>query len=296
MEEVVRQELPEDVSLYIETLYEFLRLANGVFLDPDDNEAGQTVDIEGVFGEKLRLMKTDGLYSLYVKDADEERLEELDAILSLDQFFDRIKFPVKRVEYMCGNENAAFKDFEPPESAYPLEFIKIQNDAKFQKEAALLHIGDRDVEVIQECFKQYKLTKFLGRGSYGSVFSACIGTRCDYAIKIILLGGPGAPLGQPPAVFIRESKIIEQLADIDVGPEFFDAWICELPTGLIFGCVVTEMWSGELLRDECLTENQISKLETQIKKIHARGEVHGDIFLKNVLVKRKNGKIVDVTE
>ena len=59
--------------------------------------------------------------------------------------------------------------------------------------------------------------------------------------------------------------------------------------------MVTEEWGGELLRGECLTVNQIQKLKTQIDKIHARGEVHGDIFMKNVRVKRNNGKIVDVT-
>lgn len=285
----------EEVKTYLRILYDFLTVVDDSSLGEEDRQVGQSIDLYGVFGELVRLIKVNGLYQSYIRDADQEKGEELDDIPSFVDFLNMVVFPVKKVEYNSGVTVISSRTFKIPAEQLPVEILEFQDDQSFRQRAALLKIGDGDIEVVPECFKDYRLTKFLGKGSYGSVFAACRTNICNYAIKIIMLAGGETSLGQVPAVFIREAKIIKRLSELDVGPRFFDAWICKLPSGIIFGCLVIEIWDGELQPNECLTLPQIVKVEAQIKKIHALGDMHGDIFLKNVLVKRDKGTIVDVT-
>lgn len=285
---------PADVVEYLTILYNFLNIATDNFELSENKEVGHSITIEGFYGELFRLIKVKGLYTMYIKDSNDEALIELDNILTMKEFLDGIKFHIIRVSYAAGIEEATSRDFEIDPAALPLDLINIPNDEKFQREAMILKLGEIDVPVIQSCFKNYKLTKFIGKGSYGSVFSACIGNKCDYAIKVLILGGTGTVLGQVPAIFIREAKMIEKLSSMGVGPKFYEAWMCKLP-GIVIGCIATELWSGELMHGECLSQDQILKLEDQISKINSSGNVHGDIFTKNVLVKRRGGKVIDVT-
>lgn len=286
---------PEEIEQYLKILYDFLTVVDDGFLGEEDRQVGQSIDISGVFGELVRLIKVGGLYQSYIRDADQEQGEELDDLPSFADLLNMVTFPIKEVEYNSGVTVISSRTFKIPPEQLPIEILEFKDDETFRQKAALLKIGDDDIEVVPECFKAYRLTKFLGKGSYGSVFAACWSNICNYAIKIIMLAGGDTSLGQVPAVFIREAKVIKRLSEMDVGPGFFDAWICKLPSGIIFGCLVIEIWDGELRRDDCLTPEQIDKLETQIRKIHALGEMHGDIFLKNILVKRSGGKVVDVT-
>jgi len=154
---------------------------------------------------------------------------------------------------------------------------------------------------------------YISEGSYGVVYKACIDTDCDYIIKIQKLGS-----------FTRNSKgnievkpktqqaVADWKKEVDFtitfnkhgfGSKITDAWLCANETvegsevkKKLFGIFAAEKWDGELHDDECPSSDIIEKLENQVKIIHGMGLVHGDIFPKNVLVKRNwFGTVVDAT-
>ena len=289
----VRLTHPEATINYLRILFQFWNIANGQDHIKDPN---QTIQINGIYDEYLQLEKDHERYAYYIDDGNEEKTIKMTTPPTLEEFIDAITFPVAVAEYHFGGWTVAQRKFTVPKAEIPLEVIEIQNTEDYRRNATLLPIGDKDIGVVQECFKQYRLTNFLGKGNNGSVYRACIGEDCIYAIKIIIIQA----MGSIAAHFVHESSIIRQLSENGIGPAYFGSWICKVPSStssfpITFGCLVTEMWDGELLPTDCLPNNLIDKLQTQIVKLHALGYLHTDIFLKNVLVKRRNNQIVDVT-
>lgn len=154
---------------------------------------------------------------------------------------------------------------------------------------------------------------YISEGTYGVVYKACIDTDCNYIIKIQNMG-----------TFTRDSKgnievrpnVQQAIADwkkeVDltitfnkhgIGSKITDAWLCANETmegskvkKELFGIFAAEKWDGELKDDDCPSREIIEKLENQVKIIHGMGLVHGDIFPKNVLVKRNwFGTVIDAT-
>lgn len=136
--------------------------------------------------------------------------------------------------------------------------------------------------VDHQCLTGYEMKEVLGQGMFGKVAKACFKDSCDYAVKII----PRHKINPD------EIKITKKLWDrYNIGPKFYDAWECDDSF-----YVVTELWDGELPQDVCLPNELMQKLCNQVKALHRGGFVHGDIYEKNILVKRdRANRIVDVT-
>jgi len=101
------------------------------------------------------------------------------------------------------------------------------------------------------CESKYHLQNVaLGRGSYGSVYEACLPDRdCSYAVKVIKLVKKGRTyqLARPPSktpsewneeraslkLAQREFLISYLAGEAGIGPKIMDAWICDKYQGSI---------------------------------------------------------------
>lgn len=150
-------------------------------------------------------------------------------------------------------------------------------------------IGNKKLAVPNPCFRGYEIKKKMGEGAWGVVHQSCdMKNNCSYAIKLQKL-----PTRADHARWIKEVELSKLFAQINVGPKFYGAWYCAMvKTGLI----VLEKWDDTLENADKPPKKLIDKLEGQIKRMHDVVKlVHGDILPKNVLVKKQNGRIVDIT-
>jgi hypothetical protein len=154
---------------------------------------------------------------------------------------------------------------------------------------------------------------YISEGTYGVVYKACIDTDCNYIIKIQNLGtfarDPKGNIEATPEVaqaladWKKEVDLTITFNKYGIGSKITDAWLCANETMVgsnvkkeLFGIFAAEKWDGDLRDDECPSREIIEKLENQVKNIHGMGLVHGDIFPKNVLVKRNwFGTVTDAT-
>jgi serine/threonine protein kinase len=164
-----------------------------------------------------------------------------------------------------------------------------------------LPLGKNDHETVsQTCLKGFELKPFLmGRGAYGSVAQACLKDRCDYAVKMM----------RTQNVNKEEIAIIKELSGLGIGAKFIDSWECDpadFQAPLLdqpvmdedsssITMIVSEKWDSQLPFDTCIDPKILVKLCGEIQTLHELGLVHGDILEKNILVKTKDGKIVDAT-
>ncbi len=155
-------------------------------------------------------------------------------------------------------------------------------------------IPDRGtVDISKKCLKGYEIKQLLGKGSSGAVFAACLEDDCSYAVKIMNVQDEEAE-----ADFQRETMITDELSLEGIGPEYIGQWLCKDQQ---LGLIVTEKWDGSLLdlqtAERCIliSEQLLDKLLNQIKKIHQMGYLHLDILPKNILYKKDQHAITDVT-
>jgi serine/threonine protein kinase len=154
------------------------------------------------------------------------------------------------------------------------------------------HRSPYDITINEKCLKGYELKKYLAEGAFGIVYQACnMEKKCNYAIKFQQLDfGDEANVDN----WLREIKITGMLSiEHEIGPKFLGAWLCLRDQ---VGIIVSELWDGQLVVEDCPSKHLIDKLQKQIDKINDLGYVHGDILQKNILVKKdKEGKIIDLT-
>jgi len=166
---------------------------------------------------------------------------------------------------------------------------------KPKRHKILIPLGtDDEQDVYETCLRGYELQKILGRGGYGSVAASCLAGNCNYAVKMM----------RSSKVNTNELNAIKTLSDKNIGAHFIDAWECDakdIPQSP-FGddidpitLIVTEKWDGELPKGVCLDEGILVKLCKEIKELHSLGYVHGDILEKNILIRKRENKIIDAT-
>lgn len=161
-----------------------------------------------------------------------------------------------------------------------------------KKYVGITHKGVEDSMIIHKvCLKGYKFKKYLAEGNYGVVYQACDAKKnCNYVIKIQYVD-PNNKVKM--SEWLNEIKLTGILSiKYDIGPKFLGAWLCQEDE---LGIIVAELWDGNLI-GSCPSKCFINKLENQIEIINELGYVHGDVFGRNILVKKDNkGTIADIT-
>lgn len=268
----------EDANKTIRTILSFLELTH-----PNPGIYNHSVTIDGLYGESCKITKTfnPSYYSIIQNDSmgstDQRQL-------SPDNF---------TTDFII-----TIADFVVVGVTYTISNLIVINKV-FKRAANSIRLGDKENDIVipDSCLYGHKLIKPIGDGSFGSIYLTRDAKGLEYAMKIIMLGGDEdyKMTDGVPEYFVKEMKIITELNNHNIGPKLYKSWYCGDDLH-VFGFVVTERWSGELPKDECLSQLHINKLLTQIRTMHELGYVHGDVFARNILVKRNDNRdIVDVT-
>lgn len=123
------------------------------------------------------------------------------------------------------------RNVQPPE----LRVIDIAGENPEWLDAKLAHKIDPDmidwenVEAFlpSACMKGYRQKKYLGRGSYGSVFQVCKDDDCKKALKIVPLGARDEEeLNDNIDKFEYESQYGFIMGYHGIGPTVYDYWFC----------------------------------------------------------------------
>jgi hypothetical protein len=245
-----------------------------------DSPVEHTVTIGGVYGESFRIVKTflpeyytvqtNDIEGIYYRNWTSEQFKSLIIL-------DFIGFPIKSILYKNGSTVILAETFE--------------------RDPNIMQIFSKDDIVFPDVdFRRYTILTPLGKGTYGSVYKVRHSDGTECAMKIIPCVDDNYPLDDGiPHTFIIEANITMELFENGVGPAIVEWWYAEID-GWMFGFIVMELWDGELQKKDRLNLSLVDKLVGQIKTIHKLGYVHGDIFSRNILIKRdEKGVISDVT-
>ena len=143
----------------------------------------------------------------------------------------------------------------------------------------------------------YNLTRFLGQGSFGTVFEAnIVGEPEKYALKLMQLGTDSD----------REDFLLETTAfkDLSYAPKCNSYIVCMRdsfeyagPYGRILGVMVSELMEGDLWKSKPSDDEvplMIKELLEGLYYIHQNGFAHRDLKPGNVLRSGKVFKIADL--
>lgn len=143
------------------------------------------------------------------------------------------------------------------------------------------------------CIGSWAKSQELGRGAFGSVFSACkSNTLCNYVMKVSDISTEDRY-----QMFQRDQHFLFLLKGRNIAPEIEDAWVCN-----DFGYIVMDKWDGDLLSTGIFTiHSQDGKMKIQewawLEMIRCLLElsklkiVHGDVHEGNFLVKLAERKV-----
>jgi serine/threonine protein kinase len=149
--------------------------------------------------------------------------------------------------------------------------------------------------------KSYKLSRRIGGGSFGDVFSAFMyPTETKVAMKVIKVTGSKEHVQE----IIRETEIMRKANDIctERVPKFHEAF--KISTHNIFDkshtiCIVMDFIDGvsaaELVlnlrvMNESVALYVVYEVARALEKLHSRGLIHRDIKAANVMID-KQGKV-----
>ena len=121
-------------------------------------------------------------------------------------------------------------------------------------------IGHMDPsEIKTECLKGYQIKQLLGKGTYGSVYNACLDDDCTFAVKFM-----NTDTQTRKDTFFREGPVTKEFSENGIGPKYYGHWLCDNNIGII----VTEQWDGSLNKlpipvSDCIviTKELLDKLE-----------------------------------
>lgn len=152
-----------------------------------------------------------------------------------------------------------------------------------------------DYKTLLDTCSDAELQQLLGKGGYGSVYSAQRGGAA-LAVKIQTL--PDQLLAQ----FLNEAELTRIASDGDFGPKLVLARNCPITDDMFLGTFVLEKYDTDLQnwwQQYKESESHVqslcdSNLLARIDRMHSYGIVHGDLFPKNILVKHdRDGYITD---
>ena len=148
----------------------------------------------------------------------------------------------------------------------------------------------RERQEENHCLEGYKLVEKLGRGTYGTVYQySKIDNNKTYAIKVLRLVGRTPE--EHKLAFEKEARLAKKFSETwNIGPKFVASCY-----GEDTGYIITEKWDADLKFEDELTPRVVAKLLQQIKVLHDHDYVHADIFPRNVLVRKVEDLIYDIT-
>lgn len=162
------------------------------------------------------------------------------------------------------------------------------------------------ISVSLSCLKGYAVRKIIGRGSYGSIMTACkrvtdkVTTDCQYVVKVQFDKRDRAMSRE---IFNTEVSILTQLNEIFPdwdGVRIIDSCMTSSNNKIYVNgssvegsVIVMDKWDGDftdIVIDKDNLSSILEQLSDQIYKLHSLGYVHWDLFRKNVLY-RENGDV-----
>lgn len=125
------------------------------------------------------------------------------------------------------------------------------------------YFGLKDIEHKSNCerlFKEYKLGKKIGKGSYGTVYSLCKAEDCNFVLKVIEysqekykeIGGHKLERRTKAREWVTEIKNTMKLiscqknTDYQFIPTLYDAWFCKHKNGDVQFYLIYERFDGDL--------------------------------------------------
>jgi len=168
-----------------------------------------------------------------------------------------------------------------------------------------------DYHCSMDCLRGFELQDLLGRGQWGTVYSACRDHDCNVAIKFVALEKPiptedcdirdsQTDLGDCGCTtedeFIQEAEKSEILSSLGIGPEIYGWWICEdvyndVQGQVRVGAIAMEKFGISLRSWIRIYEpgpSRIAKfhelVEDMARVLDDAGYVYGDLHAGNVMV------------
>ena len=145
-----------------------------------------------------------------------------------------------------------------------------------------------------DCLEGFILSKKLGSGTFGTVYMATrINDNTIYAVKRQNFNKVVVSKKIDLDDWKKEAKNATRFSvEWGIGPRIV-ATCLNLEKG--YGYIIAEKWDRALKWGDKLPSNLLQKLKLQVNKLHENGIVHADVWPRNVLVRLRLGKVVDVT-
>lgn len=164
-----------------------------------------------------------------------------------------------------------------------------------------------------ECVKQlnrWVLRSEISTGGFGVVHRVCrkgFRRKCKFIMKV-------QSLGSQREAFENEVALLKKFGEKGISPKLVEAWECKFrirlpgarklindPQAVLeatteLGYFVMEEWKGDLisliLKQQGLYRSQLEAIIEVIKKLHKEGYVHRDLFLRNIVWRKRRKKLI----
>lgn len=168
-------------------------------------------------------------------------------------------------------------------------------------------IKDMNLLLSMDCLRGYAIEKVIGRGSFGSIITACKRLNgystddCNYIVKLQL---DNKAMGKMN-VFKEEVAVLTELNSMSkwTGVRLLEACETDSENSIQKGTVsvsgnviVMDRWDGDISNYKVTKENihnLLEQLSEGIHTLHLLGYIHWDLFRKNVLYKSFPGSGTD---
>jgi serine/threonine protein kinase len=142
----------------------------------------------------------------------------------------------------------------------------------------------------ERCETSYTYRKKIGAGAFGSVHEACekSSNKCGFVVKVQNVVFPVFR-----RQFITEAQIMKATRNMNIGPKYYDSWICNGR-----GFIIMSRWSGSAGHyfdshgiNPAEVDNCMRQLKVIVRKLNRRKIMHNDAHFGNVLYRKRLGKI-----
>ncbi len=132
------------------------------------------------------------------------------------------------------------------------------------------------------CLNNYTLEKFIGKGGFGIVHSACLANNCNFIVKIQYTNNEAK-------MEIEVMKKLNEIPDYNGVRLIYNSECVDQLRHEKISIIVMDKWDGDIEKHPVAADKIdtfLDVISTQIKILHNLGYVHWDILPKNVLYKK----------